>query len=118
MLKSAIPAIVFLFAVGSNASVLCKAWCDSRAAAETGCHHADSSTSPTLAGGDSCQDALQEGTTFVREDVRRVASQDDASDVILDGPRFAFAATCLRSLGNQDRATSDLTRPLTTPLRI
>ncbi len=118
MFHSAILAIAFFFAAGSNASVFCKAWCDSRTAAETGCHHEDNSTSPTLTGGDSCQDALQEGTTFVKADGRRVASQDNASDAVLDGPRFAFAATYLRPLWNQDRATSELERPLTTPLRI
>ena len=118
MFRSAIPAIVFLFAVGSNASVLCKAWCDPRTTAETGCHHEDNSTSPALNGGDSCQDSLQGGAAFVKEDLRRGVAHDDASDAVLDLAKFAFAATRLRPLVNQDRAPSDLKRPLTTPLRI
>lgn len=60
-------------AVGPNASLVCRAWCDLTAVAESACHHDAPGTAPIMAGDDGCEDEVL-SAAFLREDVRRDGS--------------------------------------------
>lgn len=57
MLRATVLSIVFTVAVGPNAALLCKVWCDPGAAAASGCHHQGSSSEATrLVAANNCDD--------------------------------------------------------------
>jgi hypothetical protein len=69
--NSTVASIVLAMAVGQNALLMCRAWCEPPAPVMSACHHG-SSASPTVSGdGDSCDDLELQGAAFLREDLRR-----------------------------------------------
>jgi hypothetical protein len=116
--RATVLSIVLLFAAGPSVPLFCKAWCDPREAAARGCHHEDNGGSPRVTSDISCQDSIQATAILLKKDLRRAATEDACDVISVAHVLFAPAATSLRAIGNQGRAPSDLTRPLTTPLRI
>jgi hypothetical protein len=86
--RAALFSIVLTLAVGQNASLLCKVWCDD--AAPAGCPHQDSRTSPSVSADDSCSSVVVGAVAFVREDARRTAAAPRAQNALVV-PRFRRA---------------------------
>ena len=72
--RAAVLSIVLTLAVGQNATLLCRAWCDLHAAAASGCHHEASASSAIVAGRNSCDDAVLGAGAFLREEGGRVVA--------------------------------------------
>jgi hypothetical protein len=116
--RATVLSIVLLFAAGPSASLFCKAWCDPREAAASGCHHEDSGNSTSFTGDDSCPDSIQRNAILTKENLRSPSTQRVEHGLAIAQFPLALTATGLHAAGNQGRATFDLKRPLTTPLRI
>jgi hypothetical protein len=86
--RAALFSIVLTLAIGQNAGLLCKVWCDD--ATSAGCAQQDSTTSPSVSAGDNCRSAVLGAVAFVREDARRTADAPDAQNA-LAVPRFLLA---------------------------
>jgi hypothetical protein len=115
--RAAVVSIALTFAIGQNAVLLCQAWCDSREAAATGCHH-NTAASPSLTGNDHCTDTFA-ASAVVREDLRRGTSIPDAQHaVVIPAFRFAPPSTDIRSGHDPGQPSPLESRPLVTPLRI
>jgi hypothetical protein len=57
VLRATVLSIVFAVAVGPNAALLCRVWCDPGAATASGCHHQRSSAEATrLVASNNCDD--------------------------------------------------------------
>lgn len=106
-------------AVGSHATLLCRAWCDSEADAPIGCHHEEPATSPSVVAGDNSCDNIVSGAAFVREDVRRDVSAPE-QDQGIPVPRYQIACSTLDAhlVQEHGREWSLETRPPITVLRI
>jgi hypothetical protein len=76
--RAVLFSIVLTLAVGQDASLLCRVWCPD--ATSTGCPHQDSTTSPSVLAGDTCNEIEVDAVAFVREDARRTASAPDAQN--------------------------------------
>jgi hypothetical protein len=81
------------------------------------CHHTDNS-STGVSNDDFCENSLQGNVILVKENPRRVLTEGAGTVTAVAYLQVALPATSLRAVGNQGPATSDLKRPLTTPLRI
>ena len=92
-------------------------WCDSQAAAASGCHHEKQSTTSVLAE-DSCDHVVLSVAAFLREDVRRGVSAPHADHAILV-PRYQLAlSTNARPGSDKARKWPLEKRPFPTVLRI
>ena len=116
--RTAVLSIVLTLAVGPNTTLLCRAWCDEQAAAASGCHHEESTNSPTVAGHNSCDDPVLTVGAFLREAAHAVADPDAAHAVLV--PRYVNSQlTTDARLGYEARRGWSLEkRPLATALRI
>jgi hypothetical protein len=112
-------SIVLILAIGSNAQLLCKAWCHPQAAAASECHHENSSTPPSVAGDENCDNVVVAATAVLREDMRRDVSSQDANQAI-PVPRYQLAQLTIDERPGQEpwREWSLGKRPLSTALRI
>lgn len=121
MFRVTLFTIVLSLAVGQNATLLCKAWCDPVDAATSGCHHrdGDSSNSPSLVGDDSCDKVVPGEAGFLREDGRRRVSAPQ-SDHAMAVPRYQVvtAMTDARPGYEPGHLPSLEKRPLGTALRL
>jgi len=117
--RAVLLSIVLSLAVGQNVALLCRAWCNAHVAAASGCHHEDSSTTPTVAGDESCDNVAVAATAVLREDVRRSVSSQDANHAI-PVPRYQLAQFTIDTRQNQEAGRRWLleNRPLSTALRI
>ena len=119
MFRATLLSVVFLFAAGPSASVLCKALCDPHAAAANGCHHQDNGSATQVSGNASCQDAALGAAALLKEDVRRGASAEGIGVAVpVASFRLVTSTSNVRSVFGAERGTSDQKRPLFTPLRI
>ncbi len=119
MFRATLLSVVLLFAAGPSASVLCKALCDSYAAAANGCHHQDNGSATQVSGNASCQNAALGAAALLREDVRRGASAKGAGGAVLIAfSEFVPTTSHVRPIRGAEPGTSDQKRPLSTPLRI
>ena len=75
MFRAAVLFIAVTFAGGTNLPLLCEAWCDSFAVAETGCHHERPGSSAGIGAGDHCQMGVV-AATGLREEARRRGAPD------------------------------------------
>jgi hypothetical protein len=116
--RAFVLSIVLTLAVGQNATLLCRAWCDPQAAAASGCHHEESTNSPTM-GGNSCDHAVLSIGAFLREEVGRAVDAPDAARAIFV-PRYQISqsSTDARVAQKPEREWSLEKRPLSTALRI
>jgi hypothetical protein len=114
--RTALLSIVFSLAVGQNVALLCSTWCDA-AASES--HHKHSSTTPSVAGDESCANMVMAATAVVREDLRLGVSSPDANQAI-PVPRYRLAQSMIEARRGEEpwRAWSLEKRPLSTTLRI
>lgn len=116
--RASVLSIVLALAVVPNAALVCRTWCDQKAAAASRCHHEAPTTSLSVAGDDLCDDVLN-SAVFVREDVRRGVSSPDA-DHAIPVPRYQLAHSTTDAsprLAPGHQGSLD-TRPLSTALRI
>lgn len=82
--RAAVVSIVLTLVIGQNTAPLCRAWCDSMAAAETRCHHHDAvATSVSTVGDVACDMAVRSALGFLREELQRGASSHNAQHAIL-----------------------------------
>lgn len=111
-------SIVLTLAVGPNATLLCRTWCDHKAAAVSGCHHETPGTSPSVAGDDTCKNVLS-AAAFLREDVRGGAPSHSAAQADLV-PRYQLARLVSDARPGHEPGREWLLekRPLPTVLRI
>ena len=119
MFRVAILSVALSLAAGSNATLLCEAWC-ALPAATNECHDERApSDSPSLVSGHHCGEGAPDGTTFLKEDVRRGGSFSNA-DLAIAVARDQF--TPPRTGARLDREPPNLQslqrRLLKTALRI
>jgi hypothetical protein len=117
--RAALLSIVLSLAAGQNAVIfVCKAWCDAHAVTASECHHENSSTTPSVVGGD-CSDMVVADTAIVREDTRRDVSSVDANQAIAV-PHYQLAQLTPDTRPGQEarRAWSVEERRLSTVLRL
>lgn len=81
VLRALVVSIVLAFTLGSNASLLCRIWCQTPAAAASGCHDGALSNSPIVTMDGSC--GVRLGVAAVQEEVRRGVSAPETAFVIL-----------------------------------
>ena len=118
MFRATVLSIVLVFAAGPSASLFCEAWCQPQVAAAQGCHHQDRADSTNVAPSHSCQDVVLGSDAVVKEDLRRPDSSDGVASVRAVGHLLLAPGAGLRSPHAAGRPSPDLSRPLTTPLRI
>ncbi len=117
--RATLLSVVFLFAAGPSASVLCRALCDPHAAAANGCHHEDNGAATQVSGNASCRDVALGAAAVLKEDVRRGASAEGIGAAVLVASfQLVTTTSHVRSVRGAERGTSDQKRPLFTPLRI
>ena len=107
-------------AVGPNASLLCKVWCDQHAPAAKGCHHGDSSsTLPHMASSTTCDHVAPGVSACLREDGPRTASAP-TGDHAIEVPRYRLAASTVdaRPDHSPEHEWGREKRPLMTALRL
>jgi hypothetical protein len=110
-------SIVLTLAVGQDATLLCRVWCNPQAAAASGCHHEESINPPTVAG-DSCDYVLGVGA-FIREEAgRTVAAPDVAHAIVVPRYQIAQLTADARPDWEPGREWWLAKRPLSTALRI
>jgi hypothetical protein len=111
--------MVLSLAVGPTASLLCRIWCFPQADAATGCHHENSSTTPSVAGEQGCDNVVVAATAVLREDVRRDVSAQKANQAI-PVVRYQLAQLTIDARHGQDsrRVWRLERRPLSSALRI
>ena len=119
MFRAALLSIVLSLAAGQNAVILvCRTWCDAHAATASECHHENSFTTPSVAGGD-CRDMVAADTAVLREDTRRDVSSVDASQAIALARYQLVQLTSDAPSGQEPRREWSLEeRPLSTALRL
>ena len=115
--RATILTVVWLFAVGPSASPLCKAWCEPHAAAESGCHHAQSGGDASVGSADSCEDAVGPAG-LLKEDLRRAPAPDAGPGVLMTRLEVMATATSPVAVRPQRRPPSCLRQSHSTPLRI
>ena len=94
-------------------------WCHPKTVAASECHGENSSTTPSVAGGESCNDVELGAAAVLREDLRRGVSSPDANQAITV-PRYLLAQLTIDARPGQEpwRECSLGKRPLATALRI
>ena len=119
MFRTALFSIVFSLAIGQNASLLCKVWCDPGAAAASGCHHARCPTDSPKLIGDDCDANTRGGDAFLKEEGRRSVSATDGGHAIA-APHYQFALGTAGARADRApwRSPPLETRPLDIALRI
>ena len=119
VLRAVVLSIVLTVVAGPGASLLCTTRCHPQAAAASRCHHENSSTTPSVAGDESCNNVVVDATAVLREDVRRGVSSPDANPAI-PVPRYQLAQLTIDGRPGQEpwREWSLEKRPLSTTLRI
>jgi hypothetical protein len=117
--RAALLSIVLSLAVGQNIALLCRAWCNARVAAASGCHHEEASITPSVAGDKDCDNAVGAASAILREDVRRDPSSPDANPTVRV-PRYQLAQLTIDTRQNQEAGGGGLLgkRLLLTALRI
>ena len=117
--RAIVLSIVLSVVVGPSVSLLCRTWCHQETAAASGCHHENPSTTPSVAGDESCNNVVLGAAAVLREDVRRGVSSPEANQAI-PVPRYQFAPStidaCLGFGSGRDWPLKN--RPLVTALRI
>jgi hypothetical protein len=117
--RAAVFSIVLTMAVGQDAALLCKAWCDQPEASAVGCQHQDAAASPTVSTDDNCRNLVVDAIAFVREDARRGGAAPDAQNGLVIPPfRFAPSLSDSRSAYESRPQLQLEARPLVTALRI
>lgn len=86
MFRAAALSIALTLTAGPSVGLLCTSWCDTQAAAASGCHHADSGPTVAVAADDECDDAALRVGTYLREDPQRGVSTP-AGDRAVSVPR-------------------------------
>ena len=119
MFQAAAISIVLTLAIGPNVQLLCKTWCHPQAAAASECHHENSSTTPSVAGDEHCDNVVVAATAVLREDARRAVSSQDANQAI-PVPRYQLAQLTIDERPGQEpwREWSLENRPLSIAFRI
>ena len=119
MFRATLLSIVLSMAVGPNVSLLCRTWCDARAAAASGCHHEHSSTAPNVAGSENCDRGTSAVTAALREDVRR-GTVPSGWEHAIPVSRYQLAQLMIDAGPGQEpgREWRLARRPLATALRI
>lgn len=117
MFRAALLSIVFSLAVGQNVALLCRTWCDAHVAAASECHHENSSSTPSMAGDEDCDNAAV--VVVLKEDVWRDVSSQDANQAI-PVPRDQLAQLTIDTRRGHEpwRKWSLEHFPLSTALRI
>ena len=114
--RAAVVSIVLTLAVGQNAALLCSVWCHPPEAG-TGVCEQHQVTPPSVTGNDSCKQ-LAAATAFVREDLRRGASNPDAQHgIVVAWFQFAPPSAHSTSGGKLRQQTSLRAAPLILALR-
>jgi hypothetical protein len=113
--RVALVPIVLTLAIGHDPLLLCRAWCDLAAAATTGCHDKDVSTSPSVTRNDDCGRVALNGAVLIRDDPGR---QGARHPVVL--PRYQFPSSMREAQHRRElgRASPPESRPLVIALRI
>jgi hypothetical protein len=119
MFRATALSIVLTLTVGPNASLLCRAWCDSNAGAWNECQHERSSATTRIAVDDDCDNAVFGVAAVLREDVRRDVPPPDSNRAI-PVLRFQLVQTTIDARQGREpwRDWSLQERPLLTALRI
>lgn len=119
MFRAALVSIVFSLALGQSVAVLCRTWCDAHVAGASECHHKNSSSTPSVAGDEHCDNVVVAATAVLREDVRRDVSAQ-VTDQAITVRRYLFAQRTIGARTGEAawRARSLEKRPLSTALRI
>jgi hypothetical protein len=109
---------VLTLAVGQDATLLCRIWCNPQSAAASGCHYEGSSISPVVAGDSGCDRELGAGV-FLREETGRLVGAAVVAHAIVV-PRYQIAqlTTVARAGWATEREWALATRPLSTALRL
>lgn len=89
MFRAAVLSIVLTLAIGPNATLLCAVWCHPDEAKTSACQHPSATTSPSVAGEDSCRTVDARLAALVRDEAKR--GQQPTSQPAATMPRFAFA---------------------------
>lgn len=119
VLRAAVLSIVMTLAVGQNAALLCRAWCESQAADASGCHHEQQASSTSVSADDICDHVVLSLAAVLREDVRRGVFAPDADYAILVSRyQLAPSKTDPRPRHQAARERSLEQRPLSTTLRV
>jgi hypothetical protein len=118
--RGAVLSIVLLLAVGQDAVLLCRIWCDTHTTLTTaGCQHQGSIFPLSVRAADNCNTVAVAPMTFVREDVRRGTSAPSAQDaVFVSWMRFVPPAAGAGPRLEQGRQSPLEARPLTIALRL
>jgi hypothetical protein len=117
--RAAVLSIVLTLVAGPNASLLCAVWCHPEAATAGPCEHPDLTSTPSIAGNDSCPDIAVSSTALVREDVRRVVSAPAARHAVPVAPfQFAPPPSQPASARESGQRSGLEARPLVLALRI
>ena len=117
--RAVILPVVLTLAVTQSAALLCRTWCDSQAAAASGCHHEEPASSTSVARDNGCDHVVLDLAAFLREEVRRGVSAPGAAHALLV-PRYQLVHSTPDSrLGHDTARPWPLEpRPLRTALRI
>jgi hypothetical protein len=112
-------SIALTLAVGQNAALLCRSWCDTHAAAASECHHETSSDTPSVVGSERCDSEVLGAAAVLRQDMRRGVSPTNADHAVAV-PRYQLDALTTGARPGQEpgRECSLDKRPLSTALRI
>ena len=110
---------MLLLAIGQDAALLCRVWCHPGGAAMAECHErAQTSTSPSVTGDDSCGRVTVNGAVLIREDLRRVSDQDARYAVVVARYQVPASPNEARHGADPGRASPRQTRTLVLALRI
>lgn len=115
--RATILTVVWLLAIGPTASLLCKAWCEPHAAAESGCHHAQGGEDASIGSADSCEGSLGQAG-LLKEDLRRAPAADAGPAVLVTRLELTASATSPVAPRPQGRPPSCPRQSHSTPLRI
>lgn len=118
MFRVTLGSIVLTLAVGQDAALLCRVWCDPQSAAASGCHNGAAIDSPSVTGDNGCDQVVRVGP-FLREEGKRSAAAPDASHaIVVTRSQIAQLTTDGRADWEPRREWSLARRPLSTALRL
>lgn len=117
--RAVVLSLVVTLAVGQDAALLCRAWCNPQMAAASGCLHQESANSPSVAGDNNCDHVVLSVSAFLRAEVRPGTPSPDVGHAIVAPPyQLAHSTTDARRGQEPGRGSSLQQRPLATALRI